>query len=522
MTTTIVAPAARPARPAAPARRSATAVARLRAGAPLLAILAAQAALTLVLRNSAFQDESLYLYAGHRELALWLHGAPTYDDYATYFSGAPFFYPVLGALVDHVGGLAAARAVSLLLMLGATVLLAGLTRRLFDRHAGLLAAAGFAVAGPTLFMGGLATYDAPAVFLLALAAWIAVATAGRTVLMLWTAAPVLVAAVTIKYAAALWLPAVAGLALLTAAPRGWPRAIARAVSLLLLTAVLAAGVLAVAGRGFVRGLVATTTARPDGTDTVRQVLTQSADYVFVLLVLAVAGSVLMVVAAPRADRFRTGLIGLLLTGSALLAPAYQAHLHTLTSLQKRAGYGLLFAAPPAGYALARLIGQGARDPRRLGLALAAILLLTTVGGRQAQRDYHDWPDSGPLVSVLRTQVRPITGHYLVEESEVPRYYLRDLTEPYQWTGTYFFQYTTKGGQRLAGVPAYQAALAERYFDVVALRYGPTAGLDGEIDEVLRKQHGYELIARVPANSSYGNGTYSVWRATPDSVTTRSK
>lgn len=520
MTATIAAPAAR--RPAPPVRRPASAVAGLRAGAPLLAILAAQAALTLVLRNSAFQDESLYLYAGHRQLALWLHGAPTYDDYATYFSGAPFFYPVLGALVDRVGGLAAARAVSLLLMLGATALVAGLTRRLFDRHAGLLAAASFAVAGPTLFMGALATYDAPAVFLLALAAWIAVVTSARAVPLLWTAAPVLVAAVTIKYAAALWLPAVLGLAVLTAAPRGWPRAIARAGSLLALTAALAAGVLAVAGRGFVRGLVATTTARPEGTDSVRQVLAESAGYVLLLFLLAVAGAVLVVAAAPRGDRFRAGLVGLLLAGSALLAPAYQAHLHTLTSLQKHAGYGLLFAAPLAGHALARLIGQGARDPRRLGLALAAILLLTTVGGRQAQRDYHDWPDSGPLVSVLRTQVRPVTGHYLVEESEVPRYYLRDLTEPYQWTGTYYFEYRTKDGRRLAGVPAYQAALADRYFDVVALRYGPTAGLDGQIDEVLRKQQGYELIARVPADSSYGTGAYSIWRATPDSATTRSR
>lgn len=521
MTATLATPAVR--RPGPPVRRSASAAAgRLRAGAPLLGILAAQAALTLVLRNSAFQDEALYLYAGHRQLALWLHGAPTYDDYATYFSGAPFFYPVLGALVDRVGGLAAARTVSLLLMLGATALVAGVTRRLFDRNAGLLAAAVFAVAGPTLFMGGLATYDAPAVFLLALAAWIAVVTADRAVPLLWTAAPALVAAVTIKYAAALWVPTVLALTVLAAAPRGRLRAVTRAMSLLVLTAALAAGVLAVAGRGFVRGLVATTTARPEGADSVRLVLTESAGYVFLPFVLAVAGAVLATATARRGDRFRVGLIGLVLAGSALLAPAYQAHLHTLTSLQKHAGYGLLFAAPLAGHALARLVGHGARDPRRLGLALAAILLLTTVGGRQAQRDYHDWPESGPLVSVLRTQVRPVTGHYLVEESEVPRYYLRDLTEPYQWIGTYYFEYTTKDGQRLAGVPAYTAALADRYFDVVALRYGPTAGLDGEIDEVLRKRQGYELIARVPANSSYGSGAYSIWRATPDSSGTRSR
>jgi Dolichyl-phosphate-mannose-protein mannosyltransferase len=502
--------------------RAGRAAARLRLGAPLVAVLAAQAALTLSLRNTAFQDEALYLYAGQRQLALWQHGAPTYDDYASYFSGAPWFYPVLGALADRLGGLAAARAVSLLLMLGTTALVAGLTRQLFDRNAGLLAAAAFAVTGPTLFMGNLATYDAPAVFLLALAARIAVAAAGHPVPVLWTAAPLLVAAVAIKYAAALWLPAVLGLAVLAAAPRGWGRAVARAVSLLLLSIALGAGVLLVAGAEFVRGLVATTTARPAGTDSVERVLSASAEYVTPLLLLAVTGVVLAVAAAARGDRLRVALLGLLLSGSALLAPAYQAHLHTLTSLQKHAGYGLLFAAPMAGYALARLIGQGTRDPRRLGLALAACLVLTSVGVRQSQTRYHDWPDAGPLVSVLRTQVRPVTGHYLVEESEVPRYYLRDLVEPYQWTGTFFFEYTSKDGRRLTGVPAYRAALDERYFDVVALRYGPTAAVDVQIDEVLRKGQGYEQIAQVPADSSYGRGAYTIWRATPDSQATRSR
>jgi Dolichyl-phosphate-mannose-protein mannosyltransferase len=519
--TVIAAPRpARVARPSAP--RTGGAAARVRAGAPLLAVLAAQAALTLILRNSAFQDEALYLYAGHRELAQWLHGTPTYDDYATYFSGAPWFYPVLGALVDGVGGLAAARAASLLLMLGATTLVYGMTRRLFDRNAGVLAAAAFAVTGPTLFMGGLATYDAPAVFLLALAGWIAVASANRRVPLLWTAAPALVAAVMIKYAAALWVPSVVGLAVVAAARRGWPRAVGRALSLLPVVAGLAVGVLAVAGSDFVRGLRATTTARPEGTDPVERVLTQSTDTIAVLVLLAVVGSVLAGAAAPRSDRLRVALLGALLTGSALLAPAYQAHLHTVTSLQKHLGYGLLFAAAPAGYALARIIGQGTRDPRRLGLALAACLVLTSVGARESQDRYHDWPDSGPLVSVLWTQVRPVTGHYLVEESEVPRYYLRDLTEPYQWTGTYFFQYKAKDGRELTGVPAYRAALAERYFDVVALRYGPTAGLDAQIDEVLRKGQGYEQIAQVPANSSYGRGAYTIWRATPDSQSTRSR
>ena len=49
---------------------------------PLLVVLAAQAALSLrlVFSNTAFQDEGLYLRAGHLEWARWLHGTPQPAD----------------------------------------------------------------------------------------------------------------------------------------------------------------------------------------------------------------------------------------------------------------------------------------------------------------------------------------------------------------------------------------------------------------------------------------------------------
>ena len=59
----------------------------------LVVILAAQATLSLRLiwTNTAFLDEATYLYAGHVELAHWLHGTAA-PEYATYFSGAPVIY----------------------------------------------------------------------------------------------------------------------------------------------------------------------------------------------------------------------------------------------------------------------------------------------------------------------------------------------------------------------------------------------------------------------------------------------
>ena len=90
----------------------------------LLVVLAVQAVLSvrLVRADTAFQDEATYLWAGHLEWAHWLHGVPI-PPFATYFSGAPVIYPPLGALADSVGGLAGARVLSLVFMLGATALL---------------------------------------------------------------------------------------------------------------------------------------------------------------------------------------------------------------------------------------------------------------------------------------------------------------------------------------------------------------------------------------------------------------
>ena len=111
----------------------------------LLAILSLQAVLSLRLRNTAFEDESLYLYAGHMELQHLLHGAALQGQYSSYFSGSPVLYPVLAAALDQVGGLALARALSLVEMLATTVLLYSMTRRLFNERIGLCAAALFAV-----------------------------------------------------------------------------------------------------------------------------------------------------------------------------------------------------------------------------------------------------------------------------------------------------------------------------------------------------------------------------------------
>ena len=119
-------------------------------GWPLLPVLAVQTLLwpDFCWSNSAFQDEALYLRAGHLEWARLLHLAPV-PDFPSYFSGAPVLYPPLGALADSVGGLAAGRLLSLCFMLGVTSLLWATSTRLYGQRAGLLAAALFATLAGT-------------------------------------------------------------------------------------------------------------------------------------------------------------------------------------------------------------------------------------------------------------------------------------------------------------------------------------------------------------------------------------
>ena len=235
---------------------------------PLFAVLAVQAALSLrlVWSNTAFQDEALYLRAGHLEWARWLHQAPV-PNFPTYFSGAPVIYPPLGAVADSLGGLAAARLLSLCFMLGVTSLLWATTARLYGRRAALLAAGLFATLAGTQFLGALATFDAMALFLLAMATWLGIRSADcqartRTALLV-TAGVALAAADTVKYATALFTPVVlivVALAALRGRGRGgWLAALLTMTCswLVLIVAAVAAG-----GRTYWLGVTASTLARP--------------------------------------------------------------------------------------------------------------------------------------------------------------------------------------------------------------------------------------------------------------------
>ncbi|MGW4021715.1 glycosyltransferase family 39 protein [Streptomyces sp. NPDC005009] len=484
--------------------------------AVLLCILVVQAVLSLRLSNTAFQDEALYLAAGHAQLDQLLHGTPLPKDYAAYFSGSPQLYPVLAALVDGWFGLAGARSLSLVFMLAATGLLYSLTRRLFNERAALAAAALFAVLHSTVVMGYYATYDAAAVFLLALATWIVVRTDRAPAAAVLLAAPVAVLAVGVKYAAALYLPTVVVLALLTAWPRrGVGSAVGRMVLLGLgIGALLAAGVYAT---DLMAGVRQTTTDREHGTDGAGFLLRRSAEWGGLMFLTAVGGAVSYVrrsrmhesPLARRLDdpgRRRRALLGLVLCGTAVLAPAYQIHLATQVSLFKHIGFGLLFAAPMAGVGVTRLVGAHFRYPQ-LGIMLWTAMLC--LGITQADWRFALWPDSSKMVRAIEPYMNS-QGHYLSSTPEVPLYYFREETTHRQWQSVFGMEYTDEKGKYLSGDDAYRAALRDGEFDLIVLDGLTNPRVDDIVAEAVRGNPHYRLLANLPFRNSAGTSEYRIW------------
>jgi len=456
---------------------------------PLLAVLAVQAALSasMVSARTAFGDEALYLSAGHLEWSHWLHGTQV-PDYQTWFSGAPVLYPPVGAVADSLGGLVAARLLSLGFMLGTTSFVWGTaTRLLADKRAAFFAVALFAVLAPTLHLGSFATYDALALLLLAAATWCAAGARGsqQATRRIIAAGVLLALANATKYATALYDPTVLCVTMLSSWPdAGWKAALRRGAFLAGVAAVVLAVLLALGGPGYLTGIRVTTTGREQGSDAASLVLAEAWSWTAVVLVPAV----LAAIACAVRRRWPQALLMAVLALSALLAPADQARIQTATSLDKHVDFGAAFAAIAAGY----LLGSLSRRRVVLAAALAALIPVTSVDTAQAHAMI-DWPDVTGLVKV----VRPMTthgGHFLVETTDVLQYYLPNTTWR-QWSST-----------QNDNPDYYQQAIERHYFSVVVLSYNATLSTDYVIALDLARTSGYQLVARVGS----GKTVFYVW------------
>jgi 4-amino-4-deoxy-L-arabinose transferase-like glycosyltransferase len=491
-------------------------------GLPLMVILIAQSVLSLrlVWANTAFTDEALYLRSGHLEIQHWLYGTPI-PAFPTYFSGSPVIYPPIGALADSIGGLAAARILSLCFMLAATSFLWATARRLHAGRAAFFAAALFAVLGPTVRLGAFATYDAMSLCLVGLAAWCAVRAGEQRRSCGWLAGAALALALAnaAKYASALFDPVIFAILVLQARQVGtWKQAVFRGLTQVGYTVGILVFLLALGGSEYITGVEQTTVARASSTSPPSQVFGTAWQLTAVVAVVAATGAALVLIDTWQSVPRR--LLVVLLGCTILLVPIEQARIETLTSLNKHVDFGAWFAAITAGYAIDLLIHCARFRALRwvVSAALTALLLpAALLGLAQAQAIFKTWPNSAAVVAKLR-QVLPETSGPILDDNNraVPEYYLPlEGSEWYRWSNNSSLRLpdgkseSVPVGQTL-DTSVYVSQVHSGYFSVVILSFTSATAFDDRLLPELAANHHYHLVAAVP----YGGHNSQIWEYEP--------
>jgi hypothetical protein len=400
----------------------------------LILIVQAALSLRLIWSNTAFGDEALYVWAGHMEWQHWLHGLNiTPLGFPQYFSGAPVIYPPLAAAFDSLGGLAAARCLSLVFMMGASCLLWSTTNRLYSQRAAFYATALFVLIGTAQDLGAFATYDAMAVFCLALASWLGIRGAcarrgAAAAALIAGCSGMLALADAVKYASGLWNPVV----ILAVAAIAWQRrGMARGAAIMAATSILLGVLIAAAiragGHDYLTGIDFTTIKRGAGTlsDPGTTVLWEG-----VTLIWIIVGLSLIAVAMSWHSGWPARLFAAALFAGTMAAPLNQARIETYVSLYKHVAFGAWFGAIVAGWVLSVAVSRAHRHGWRIGAAVLGLAFVAGYG--QGTTYYHYWPDVAPMLAEFRTMVTPESGPIAgTFEAHELSYYLGSQVSPEQ-------------------------------------------------------------------------------------------
>jgi hypothetical protein len=495
-------------------------------------VLAVQVLLSmrLIWSNTPFIDEATYLFVGSQELSHWVHGVPI-EDYQTFLSGSPAAYPPLAAIVAAVGGLSAARFLSLAFMLGITCLLYATTSHFFGRWAALVSVALFASLPGTQLLGGLATYDAMALFLLVLSAYLvagrknAYATLTGTAYSTVIAGAILALANAMKYATALWDPVIIGLACCAPLLAGysWRYSVNRALRLAVtLGAFLAVG-LAIGKSKYIHGILYTTVNRSSHYAEMGQpaslVLHDAWKWVGLVVVLAVIGALILLAGGsanfPQARRGALVLLGMLLVFAVVAAPFNQARIGTSASLQKHVVFGAWFGCILVGHLAIRVLRF-----RVLAAACAVFFLvpLAAINTTTAQ-GFYSWPtENMAFIHGLRTYVRLGPERYLMSGyDDIPAYYVSNVSS-IQWKESGNYSYIDpQTGQYLLNGPAFADAIKNRVFTLIILNFGHDGpnepGNDYLIQADIAKYGDYKIVGHLPPSDTSMDNYYTVWRVT---------
>jgi hypothetical protein len=512
-----------------------------------MAICAVQAALslTLVWSNTAFADEAQYLTSGHLEWAHWLHGTPV-PSYFMRFSGSPVIYPPLGALADSIGGLAGARILSLVFMLGATVLLYLTASRLIGRRGACAATALWALSEPALRLA-FATYDPLSVLLTALSAWLVVQAGyrDRRGAFVAAAAAAIALANATAYSGIVIDPVVIAFAFLVWLPRMRARQSSLCTAWLAGVLVAFFGLLMAISRSSA-GL--STIFNRSGSDhqSILFVVNDSWGYSGLIAVLAVIGTITAFGTESRSSVALLALLGC----TALVVPVAQINEQTGWSLDKHLAYGIWFAAIAAGYGCDRLIRWLPGAGRPLAALCCAIALFYPAlnSWTSAWQVYHAWPDarsfitaftpvaasSSGLIDVSETGPQNIAEYYTpqghewkrwraslsldpaaVQPSTMESYYTRQLSRGNYGVITLFYATTFSSAPELPGTLLLSpsgSTMSERLLGLVGDNSGEP-GLAG-LTLALEQDREYRLAGIGSYESANDYSIYAIWQKKP--------
>ena len=450
-----------------------------------------------------------------------------------------------GALADSLGGLAAARTLSLLFMLGATVLLYLTARRVFETRAALIAVAIWTVSEPVLRLA-FATYDAMSVFLVALAAWMALQAAyrrrrGERIL---AAAFFLALANVVAYSSAIADPVVIAFALTAYVPVLGRRQALNCAAWLAGVLVVFLGLLPTALHLW-PGIVHTVLARAIGSSGYLLVLRDTWLWTGLPLVLALCG--LAVAIGSRQKRHTVALMAVLLAG-AVVIPLEQLRLETATALDKHAALGVWFATMAAGYAINQLttLRLPVHRPALATMVLGIAVLFPGLNGWEAaDAEFHIWPNASQFVEAFRSEASAAPGKLAAEGvfgpaaggRQVLEYYTAyghqwwrwtglsldpDSVPPSKWRAYYLSQLRRDDLGTVAlfyNVNISPASLETALFRNGArkarqhlLRDAVNSRVPGllALTQAIRQDHSYRLAATGPYGSS---SAYAIWRRT---------
>lgn len=475
------------------------------------AAIACHLLLVRTLHNDAFVDEATYVVIGDMVRA-WHRGDGVVPA-STYLSGAPQLYPALSSWLFQQGGLETVRAFSTVCMLVAIVAVAWSALQLFGAAwAGFGAAALFATQAPVLFLSRFATYDAPALTLVALALAVSVAPGRAGVWRALCVGALVGTAALVKYAALLYLPMVL-VTVVWSAPR--ERRILVAVVAAIGVAI-AIAVLAMLGSpaALLEGFITTT---------LRRTAVSGGRPIDLILFAASLGGIAFLVAMAGAALVPKEMRGVaaVLLASALLAPLNHVRIAEFVSLHKHMAFALVPTCVLAGGAIAAVYEWGAAAWRRRQpiIAIAVVGALVAIGARAVVWPGHDeavrlftyWPDNTAQAFRRLAPVAQRDVAFLAEEPDLGPLYLRDKTVATQWVHPYYFDFEGRASRTPGDAEPFLRAIRARHFAGVVLRFGPQRQWARTIEaELLRQQPAYRLAAEMPFALADGDGAWQIW------------